>query len=59
MAGDNVSYKLANNARLAVNVNVNNVRKLSEVCVCVMYTVGRKKHTKMCFSITFVNLDRF
>jgi len=24
-----------------------------------MYTVGHKKHTKMCFAITFVKLDGF
>ena len=24
-----------------------------------IYTVGHKKHTKMCFAITFVNLDGF
>jgi len=25
----------------------------------IIYTVGHKKHTKMCFAITFVKLDGF
>jgi len=38
--------------------------RLACITICTMaqamtYTVGHKKHTEMCFAITFVNLDGF
>ena len=41
------------------NVNVSSSLKTTTAYLLCMYTVGHKKHTKMCFAITFVKLDGF
>jgi len=40
-------------------VKIGDTVSAADTYVCTVYTVGHKKHTKMCFTITFINSADF